>query len=192
MAARLDFLRHIVNRILAERKDMPRQVDSDVRKFVGRAEDKYHFSMYGGDPSRLAEYLLSPDFEDLVNLLKGAGLIEVAEEILEKTIENYKECPEVVRAAEMRLKQIREGGVEGSDEALIIRRIAEQVAPLRARVSEADHGVRIAVNGSRIIIHAEPGGTYRLGFELRGEVTAKDREDLRDKLRMLLSLLEHG
>ncbi len=190
MTVRFDFLRHIVNRVLAEKRDVPRQVDSDVRRFVGRAEDKYRFSIYGGDPARLAEYLMSPDFEDLVNLLKGAGLVEVVEEILKRTIEHYKDYPEVVRAAETRLRQLREGGFEGGDEALVVRKIAEQVAPLRARISSADHAVLVELNGSKITVYVEPGGRYRLSFELKGEMEAGDREELRDKLRMLVGLLE--
>jgi hypothetical protein len=192
MAVRFDFLRHIVNRVLAEKKDLPRQVDSDVRKFVGRAEDKYRFSIYGGDPARLAEYLMSPDFEDLINLLKGAGLLDVVEEILKRTIEHYRDYPEVVRAAEARLKQLREGAVEGGDELLVVKRIVEQVAPLRARINSSDHGIRIDVDGSRITVYTDGEGAYRVSFELKGEMRVEGREELRDRLRMLLDLLEQG
>ena len=111
---KVDFLRQIVNRVLAE-SQLPRQVVEDVRRMVGRAEDKYKFSAFGGDIRRLADYISSREFDDLVNLLKGADALNVLIEILERAKEAYRDYPEVVKAIEERLEEIK-GKAEKTEE----------------------------------------------------------------------------
>jgi hypothetical protein len=96
-----DFLRHIANRIIAENTaKIPLPIISDIRKALGRAEDKYKFSLFGGDPSRLLDYLNSQEFQDLVELLRAHQLEWVIIEILEALAREYSEkCPAVARRA---------------------------------------------------------------------------------------------
>ncbi len=103
---KIDFLRHIVNRVLAE-YNLPRQIVEDVRKSIGYAEERYKFSAFGGDPRRLADYLRSRDFDDVVMILRGAKADEVLVKILEEAKKRYSEYREVVEAVEERLRELR-------------------------------------------------------------------------------------
>ncbi len=129
---RKDFLRHIVNRILAS-PDAPKQIVDDLRRAVGQAEDKYKFHAFGGDVRRLADYLRSRDFDDLIMIAKsdrsGKGL-EVLKRILEEAKKAYSDIPEVVQAIEERLKQLREEGVEAAARKKPLERLAESLEEL--------------------------------------------------------------
>lgn len=104
----LDFLRQIVNPILAKYSvRLPRQVIDDVRKSIGRAEDRYKFSSYGGNIVKLGDYLRSRDFDEVISIVKGADAMNILVEILETAREAYKEYPEVVKAVEERIEELK-------------------------------------------------------------------------------------
>ncbi|MCS7107146.1 MAG: hypothetical protein NZ902_03470 [Acidilobaceae archaeon] len=99
-AARKDFLRHIVNRVLMDyAHKMPARVLEDIKERIGRGEDKYNFSVYGGDPGRIAEYLSSEEWFDLVKYVRSIGMTGVLEDILKALAEEYRECPQIASKA---------------------------------------------------------------------------------------------
>ena len=107
---RLDFLRQIVNVALAE-ADVSSKTTDIVRQLVSRAELKYKFSVFGGDCTKLADYLSSREFDDVLKELVHNGYYEVAERILKKVIESYGDLESVRKAAEgalARAKRMRE------------------------------------------------------------------------------------
>ncbi|ABM81062.1 hypothetical protein [Hyperthermus butylicus] len=117
---RIDFLRHIVNRILAS-PDAPRQYVDDIRKMIGRAEDKYRFNVFGGDVRRLADYLHSKDFDDLLTLVKtdkSGEALRILKKILEEARKAYSDIPEVIEAIEARLREIEKGEKASVEELL--------------------------------------------------------------------------
>ena len=105
MAKKLDFLRQIVNRVLAESK-MPSQAVDDIRKQIAYAEERYKFSSFGGNVEKLADYILSKDFNTLIQSFKSANAIDELKKILNKAIEAYNDVPSVVEAIRRRLEEI--------------------------------------------------------------------------------------
>ncbi|MEB3774546.1 MAG: hypothetical protein GSR86_06455 [Desulfurococcales archaeon] len=108
-----DFLRHIANKVLSENiNKIPANIIDDIRKQLGRGEDKYKFTIFGGNPARLADYLDSEDWRDLVDLAKNLHLEWLLREILERLEEEYRStCPmvaEKARAAAERLAEAKE------------------------------------------------------------------------------------
>ncbi len=97
MAKKVDFLRHIVNRILAESKLSPQLID-DIRKRIAYAEERYKFSAFGGDVRRLADYLRSKDFDELITVFKSGNALPKLKEILEVARQKYADYNEVVAA----------------------------------------------------------------------------------------------
>ncbi len=187
MPGKTDFLRHIVNKILAERK-IPWQVGSDVRKFVGQAEDKYKFSIYGGDPSRLAEYLSSRDFDDVLSILRDSGLTRIAEEILENVINAYKEYPEVVEAARKRLEQLK-GRVEAMPEP--IAKLGEALSaavPPGARVRRLEGRIIVEYGGATIEVVPEDT-SYRVSYRVAGEERLSNAGEVVALVKKILNLL---
>jgi hypothetical protein len=57
----------------------------EAQKLLAKAESKYGFSSYGGDPEKLANYILSPDFINLV-LIIG---VDLSKKLLYLTRDNY-------------------------------------------------------------------------------------------------------
>ena len=107
----LDFLRQIVNVVLAE-SNLPPQVMNDIKKMIARAEDKYRFSVFGGDVRKLKDYFESPEFEDLINVVKSAHTdkvkaLEVLLKILEKAKEAYKDYPDIVAVIEKKIEEVK-------------------------------------------------------------------------------------
>jgi hypothetical protein len=105
-----DPLRHVINRVLAEVADkIPAPVVEDLRRSFSRAEDKFKFSIYGGDPSKLVEYLESEDFMDLVSTAMNLNVEWVIKEILESIADEYRvSCPEISEKAKEVLKTLEE------------------------------------------------------------------------------------
>ncbi len=104
---KIDFLRQIVNRVLVEEQKLPPQLVDDIRKQVAQAEDKYGFSAFGGDVAKLAEYLKSKDFDNLIASFKAVDALHVLEKILLKAKEYYKDYSEIVEAIDKRLDEIK-------------------------------------------------------------------------------------
>ncbi len=105
-----DFIRNIANKILAEALEkIPASAMSELRKQLGRAEDKYRFTVYGGDPRNLVKYLESNDWRELVEYAEKSNILWVLEKILAKLIEEYNNtCPEVVEHARKELKKLQD------------------------------------------------------------------------------------
>jgi hypothetical protein len=82
----------------AERGVLTAKDAIELKKLLHAAEEKYKFSIYGGDPSNLANYFNSSDFRDLVNFLKSCQAIEVLTEILRRVREVYVDYPLVLEA----------------------------------------------------------------------------------------------
>ncbi len=100
-----DFLRQIVNRILAEERLTPQLID-EVRKRIGYAEEKYKFSTFGGDVSKLAEYMKSREFDELITVFKSGNALPVLKKILEVAKEKYQGYDELVSVIEEKLKKV--------------------------------------------------------------------------------------
>ncbi|MEM1873554.1 MAG: hypothetical protein QXS85_02280 [Acidilobaceae archaeon] len=96
---RLDFLRHIFNATLVEKsweKLPPTVVIEELKKRMARAEDKFKFSIYGGDPRRLVDFLDSDEWREIVNYAKSMDALWILEEALKKLEREYEaSCPDV-------------------------------------------------------------------------------------------------
>ncbi len=96
-----DFIRHIVNPILAnyirKRRNLVNTVE-EIKKFLVEAEVKYGFSSFNGDPEKLSDYLMSSDFNLLIRVFKSCNSIDVLKEILNTAKEKYSDLPRVVEA----------------------------------------------------------------------------------------------
>ncbi|MCE4612169.1 MAG: hypothetical protein F7B17_09390 [Desulfurococcales archaeon] len=140
-----DFLRHIANRVIAEyAHKLPATTVEDIRKRLSSAEDKFKFSIYGGDPARLLDYFESEEWAGLVDYAKNTHSEEVLLQILKRLAEEYgDECPDVAsRALEEAERIAREGGKVGREE-LSVERIVRKLKLM---------GYKIDVEGSKIVI----------------------------------------
>ncbi|ABN69631.1 hypothetical protein Smar_0523 [Staphylothermus marinus F1] len=105
-----DFLRHIVNTKLSELTRKYRELTGhidEIRKEISKAESKYGFSSFGGNPENLANYLLSDDFNLIISSFKAANSLKALEEILVEAKKAYSELPNVVKAIDMVLEKLR-------------------------------------------------------------------------------------
>ncbi len=105
-----DFLRHIVNKVISDNSHrIPLNVVDDIKKSIAEGESRYRFSIFGGDPSRLVEYLESDEWKELVDLARNLHVIWILEEILAKLADTYKEnCKTVAeKALEVIEKQLK-------------------------------------------------------------------------------------
>ncbi|MCG2887808.1 MAG: hypothetical protein L7H21_00280 [Sulfolobales archaeon] len=93
-----DFLRQVVVRVLTPNKLDPAKLE-DARKILGKAETKYKFSSFGGDPQNLVMFLLSPEFIDLILVIGVQLSLKLLDEI-----EKEYDIPAVKEA----VKKIRE------------------------------------------------------------------------------------
>lgn len=73
----------------------------EAQKLLAKAESKYGFSSYGGDPEKLANYLLSPDFINLV-LIIG---VDLSKKLLYLTRDNYS-SPKIKEAVQKMLEEL--------------------------------------------------------------------------------------
>lgn len=93
-----DFLRHIVNPILSKyigkRKNLTQSID-EIRKLLIDAEEKYGFSVFGGNPEKIVNYLKSDDFRILYRLMNSINNLDILKEILVTTREKYRDLPEL-------------------------------------------------------------------------------------------------
>ncbi|MCQ4345141.1 MAG: hypothetical protein RXQ70_03090 [Sulfolobaceae archaeon] len=93
-----DFLRQVVVRVLTPNKLDPAKLE-DARKILGKAETRYKFSSFGGDPQNLVAFLLSPEFTDLILVIGVQLSLKLLDEI-----EKEYDIPAVKEA----VKKIRE------------------------------------------------------------------------------------
>jgi len=105
-----DFLRNIVNPKLSKYVKTGGEIAKyveEIRKRILEAENKYGFSIYGGDPEKLKDYLLSDDFKLIVKLFKSANSLSILEEILIEAKSKYSDLPSVVEAVDKALEMLR-------------------------------------------------------------------------------------
>lgn len=95
-----DFLRHIVSKVLTPISLDMKKLD-EAQKLLAKAESKYGFSSYGGDPEKLADYILSPDFINLV-LIIG---VDLSKKLLYLTRDNYS-SPKIKEAVQKMLEEL--------------------------------------------------------------------------------------
>ncbi len=188
-----DFLRQIVNPTLLE-FEIPVQVLSEIRKKLEAAENKYNFSAFGGDVRRLADFLRSPLWQEIVSLFESADALPALIKILERAKEAYKDYPEVVQAIEEALKNLEKKGGEKIKEYNKLEELKEKVSKIvgdefEVKISEN----KVVIEGDRLEGYLEEdAGKYSLKLEVRGtkETTAwkevedllKEAKDLADKL----------
>lgn len=100
-SARKDFLRQIVNKVISESSGkISASVMEDLKVRFARAEDKFSFSALGGDPRRIADFLSSEEWTDIVEYSRNVNVTWLLEAILKKLAEEYKEdCPPIANKA---------------------------------------------------------------------------------------------
>jgi len=79
-----DFLRHVVSKILTPVSLDMRRLD-EAQKLLAKAESKYGFSSYGGNPEKLADFLLSPDFTNLIFIIG----VDLTKKLLKTVYDSY-------------------------------------------------------------------------------------------------------
>ncbi len=89
-----DFLRHIASKILTPTVITDQKKLDEARMLLAKAESVYKFSSYNGNPKRISDYLLSPDFTELVFIIG----IDVTKKLLKMIIESYTD-PDIIDAA---------------------------------------------------------------------------------------------
>ena len=96
-----DPLRHIINRVLSEITDkIPTPILDDLRKAFSKAENKYNFSIYEGNPENLVKYMKSEDFANLLSIAISLNIEWVIREILEALADEYRvSCPKISKEA---------------------------------------------------------------------------------------------
>ncbi len=142
-----DFLRHIVNTKISYYSRIRRPilgVLDEARKLIASAENKYNFSVYGGDPVNLAKYIMSSDFDLVVSLLKSANALDVLVDILKTTRDTYSDIPEVVEAIEERLSSLEREVTRVSEKQVVREAIEEKIA-----------GLKTSVVGDRVVVEDE-------------------------------------
>ena len=203
MPARKDFLRHIVNRVLASSK-LPRQVVDDIRRMVGRAEDKYKFHAFGGDIRRLAEYLRSQEFNELIMLVKSVRVekgeeppVEVLKRILLEAREAYKDIPEVVAAIDERLKEL-EGETVGKKTKIetLAEELKAELEKIGAKVALSDDKSKIEIryrdNLHAEITYSDETKTYTLSYKVQGTASYETVGELKSAIRRLVDIVAGG
>ena len=151
--ARKDFLRNIVNHVLAENSDkLPPSFVDDLRETLGRIEVKYGFSSIDGDPSKLADFILSSDFEDLIILSRNQKALWVMKEILEITKEEYSDLPEVVSAVETRLSNLEKGFEENKVDLDNLVKILKNNG---YRIEKTNGSIELKLHNANVSVKAE-------------------------------------
>lgn len=148
-----DFLRHIANPIISKyARRLPLSLIDDLKKKLGRAEDKYRFSIYNGDPLRLARYLDSEDFLDLVKYVKALNNEWILEEILKSLSKEYSvECPEVAKKAKEAIEKLKKSKIEAERDTITVDGIARMLKMAGYRVEKTEDG-KIVVEEPNIVV----------------------------------------
>lgn len=148
-----DFLRHIANPLISKYSSrLPLSLIDDLKKKLGRAEDKYRFSIYNGDPLRIAKYLESEDFLDLVKYVKALNNEWILEEILRALADEYmEECPSVAEKAREALRKIKESKIEAGRESITVDGIARMLKMAGYKVERTEDG-KVVVEEPNIVV----------------------------------------
>ena len=126
-SARRDFLRQIVNKVVSESSGkISASVMEDFKVRFARAEDKFSFSVFGGDPRRIADFLSSEEWADIVEYAKNVNVTWLLEAILKKLAEEYKEdCPPIANKALETLNSLKGSTIAKEEPTLdsIVRKL---------------------------------------------------------------------
>jgi len=127
-SARRDFLRQIVNKVISESSGrISINVMEDLKVKFARAEDKFGFSVFGGDPRRVADFLSSEDWADIVEYARNVNVLWLLEAILRRLAEEYRdECSVVADKALEALDSLGKGQVVVGEELTldsVVRRL---------------------------------------------------------------------
>ncbi|WFO75378.1 hypothetical protein J4526_00255 [Desulfurococcaceae archaeon MEX13E-LK6-19] len=187
---RPDFLRHIVNPLLArysrERKALVTIVD-EVRKLIALAEDKYGFSSFGGNPGNLAKYLRSRDFDLVISALKSANASDLVLEILNTIIEKYRDLPDVVAAAQERIQSLEKGVVRKPEEDTLLQEIARML--VGAKINETDKGIIIEYKNVRALLTKTPHN-YNIEITTILKIPLDKKDTIFEIIRKIASIIE--
>ena len=179
-----DFLRQVVNPTLLE-FEIPVQILSEIRKKLEAAENKYNFSAFGGDVKKLADFLKSPLWQEIVSLFESSDALPALVKILERAKEAYKDYPEVVQAIEEALKNIEQKGGERVKEFNILEEVKEKVQKIvgdlfETKISEN----KVVVEGDRLEAYIEEdAGKYTMKLEVRGTKETTGWKEVEDILK---------
>jgi cobalamin biosynthesis Mg chelatase CobN len=196
MPARKDFLRQIVNRVLAT-ESIPRQIADEIRQQIGRAEDKYKFHVFGGDIRGLAKYLQSNDFKSLLQFVKGSGrdAVEAFKKILLEAKNAYGDVDEVKEAIEKALQELEEAKGAKEEATVTITDINEVFEKLREHLKKEKPQFSISKSNNAIVVKAksleatisfdDERKTLRVTYTVKGEREVKHFEELIDLLKTL-------
>lgn len=201
MPARRDFLRQIVNRILAT-ANVPHQVADEIKRQIGKAEEKYKFQAHGGDLRGLAAYLQSSEFKNLVQFVKSTSndAVELLRKILVEAMNAYSDIDEVRQAIERTLQELEAPSTTGEKTVATITSIDEVLRSLEERLKREKLSFTISRSDSKIIV-GDKGleasislDNERRGFHVvytvRGEHETKSLEELVNFLKQLNKLLK--
>ncbi|MCE4614823.1 MAG: hypothetical protein F7B60_04775 [Desulfurococcales archaeon] len=151
--ARKDFLRNIANHVLAENSDkLPPSFVEDLRETLGRMEIKYGFSSIDGDLNKLADFILSNDFDDLIILARNQKAVWIMKEILEMAKEEYKDVPEVASAIEARLSNLEKGFEENKADLDSLIKLLKNNG---YRIEKNDGGIELKLHNASVSIKIE-------------------------------------
>jgi len=189
----VDFVRHIVNPILSRVIDVEKgehvKILDEIRGIISDYEEKYGFSVYGGEVDKLVDFLNSSDFDYLVKVFDTYGLRDALVDILEEALEAYRSHGEISKAIESRIIMLKNNkGIRRSKDYQA-QSIDELVATLKLKYSN------IEFNPSRKEVRVELREgkfakikLYRRKIAVNMVIELKDNIGLLDK--ELLGILE--
>ena len=189
----VDFVRHIVNPILSRVIDVEKgehvKILDEIRGIISDYEEKYGFSIYGGEVDKLVDFLNSSDFDYLVKVFDTYGLRDALVNILEEALEAYRSHGEISKAIESRIIMLKNNkGIRRSKDYQA-QSIDELVATLKLKYSN------IEFNPSRKEVRVELREgkfakikLYRRKIAVNMVIELKDNIGLLDK--ELLGILE--
>jgi len=133
----IDFTRHIVNPVLSKVIDARRsehaKILDEIRKIIHDCEEKYGFSIYGGEVEKLAVFLMSSDFDHLVKVFDSYGLRDALVKILEDALEAYRNYTEVSKAIESKISMLKSNKAVRRNKDYLKLSIGELVNSLRLK-----------------------------------------------------------
>jgi hypothetical protein len=185
-----DFLRHIVNRKLSELSNKYKGLlnhTDEIRKLIALAEAKYKFSSFGGDPENLAKYLLSEDFDLVINSFKAANALDALRSILEEARKAYSDLPAVVDAIDKVLSRIKSGETSGlSIIDRLYSRIEGHVKDLPGVLEKSEDSIIYKIKGVGTIIF-RPSDSF-IDIDVNTTVRVRE-EDLGSIIESLKNIL---
>lgn len=88
----------------------------EAQKLLAKAESKYNFSSYGGDPEKLSEFLLSPDFTNLIFIIG----VDLTKKLLLTVYDSYS-SQKIKDAAKKILDELEGYGSEETNQLMMYK-----------------------------------------------------------------------